>query len=118
MDFVGLCWTLLDFAGLCWFFRFAFALCFCFFVLKKEPLPAELLDPLIKSKRANIGILTARQLVFGTLDQLMHTSAECDTAALFAKCSKEVWGVAPQAGTNMVASFGHLMGGYDSAYYG
>ena len=58
------------------------------------------------------------QLLFGILDQTMHTSPKVDTAALYGEISKRVYGITPQPNTNMVASFNHLMGGYDAQYYG
>lgn len=47
-------------------------------------------------------------------DQRMHTRSEVDTAALFEQVQRDVMPIAPQPGTNMSASFGHLAGGYGS----
>lgn len=47
---------------------------------------------LIKTKEAMPAVFNKRQLVFGLLDQRMHTQAKVDTAALYAAVLKEVMG--------------------------
>ena len=98
-----------------------------------EKLPAELTARLVASKNANAGLNNKRQLVFGLLDQEMHSKdqvlpvlplkkhcypcvskfmapvrAQADSAAIYASLVKEVMGLDVTPGTNMVASFGHL----------
>ncbi|XP_069128024.1 thimet oligopeptidase-like [Argopecten irradians] len=81
-------------------------------------IPEELLSKLLQSRIANAGVFNLRQILLGTFDQTIHTQSEADTAALFAKLSGEILGIASTPGTNMPASFGHLAGGYDAQYYG
>ncbi len=85
-----------------------------------EVLPNGDVDNLIASRRANKGLQTLRQVFFGQIDQYIHTHAE-----LTADNLKESWtklraeisltNEGPGCG---LASFAHLVGGYDSAYYG
>lgn len=83
-----------------------------------KKIPPEPLKSLINSKRATSGLLTKRQLVFGILDQRMHTSTSADTEKLMTEVHAEVMGMTATPDTNFVAGFGHLAGGYDSSYYG
>ena len=75
-----------------------------------------------KSKNANCGLLTKRQLYFGILDQTMHTCKDekngVDTQKLCIELQPKVMGIEAMEGTNFVSSFGHLAGGYDAQYYG
>ncbi|GAQ89369.1 thimet oligopeptidase [Klebsormidium nitens] len=84
-----------------------------------SPLPESLLDTLISTKKAHAGLLCKRQLFLGLLDQTVHTRAQADTAAVIQELHPKVLaGIPATAGTNMLASFGHLAGGYDASYYG
>jgi thimet oligopeptidase len=83
-----------------------------------KPLPAELVDALVASKNANVALSSKRQLVFGLLDQTIHSTPDADTAQIYRDSLKEIMGMDAAPNTNMVASFGHLAGGYDSQYYG
>eukprot|EP00455_Lapot_gusevi_P016319 TRINITY_DN1839_c0_g1_i11.p2 TRINITY_DN1839_c0_g1~~TRINITY_DN1839_c0_g1_i11.p2 ORF type:complete len:131 (+),score=52.21 TRINITY_DN1839_c0_g1_i11:33-395(+) len=51
-------------------------------------------------------------------DQTMHSQSEVDSAALYAELQRRVVGIQATPDTNMVATFGHLAGGYDASYYG
>eukprot|EP01134_Creolimax_fragrantissima_P003375 CFRG3375T1 len=84
----------------------------------KAPIPDEMIEKLVASKKANAGLLNKRQLLLATFDQTIHQTAKIDTAKTFADLSKRIWGVVQPEGTNMAASFGHLAGGYDAQYYG
>jgi len=81
------------------------------------PLPKEMLDKLVASKRANAGGFNLRQIVLATFDQRLHTRAKADTAQLIAETYKEIVGIDTIPGTNFAATFGHLVG-YDAQYYG
>jgi len=85
---------------------------------KKKQLPEALVEPLSRSRNANVGILTKRQILYGMFDQALHTRDSADLASLFAELSAKVFPVPNTPGTNFGASFGHLAGGYDAAYYG
>jgi thimet oligopeptidase len=81
-----------------------------------EPLPDDLIDSLAKSRNANEGIATQRQIAFALFDQRLHSGNRQDITDLFFETYTEVTGIAPTAGTSMPASFGHLCG-YDASYY-
>ena len=82
-------------------------------------LPADLIKQLRKSKDANCGLLNMRQIYFGTMDQEIHGGVESiDSAKVSADVLKKVMGIEATPKTNTLATFGHLAGGYDSAYYG
>eukprot|EP00300_Choanocystis_sp_HF-7_P012031 c17715_g1_i1.p2 GENE.c17715_g1_i1~~c17715_g1_i1.p2 ORF type:complete len:721 (+),score=188.43 c17715_g1_i1:3096-5258(+) len=83
-----------------------------------KKLPQEHCDKLKAAKNANVGVLSKRQLLFGILDMALHTQRNPDTQAIAHSLQRDIQGVEPQEGTNFTASFGHLMGGYDAAYYG
>ncbi|MBI5208468.1 MAG: Zn-dependent oligopeptidase [Elusimicrobia bacterium] len=102
-------------------------------------LPAETLEAMIGARRLGSGLRTLRQILYGTVDLAYHAPAcqgnsprrpgrsasGLDRAPAFGD-STAVWrrlhdsitlfklppGALPQAG------FGHLMGGYESSYYG
>eukprot|EP00743_Colponemidia_sp_Colp-15_P005899 GILK01006341.1.p1 GENE.GILK01006341.1~~GILK01006341.1.p1 ORF type:complete len:710 (+),score=127.31 GILK01006341.1:222-2132(+) len=82
-------------------------------------LPVDMLNRLVASKEANAGILNKRQLLFGLLDQELHSGKTvASTVDILQRLHKEVMGIEMTPGTNFAASFGHLAGGYDAQYYG
>jgi len=83
-----------------------------------KPIPDEMLKKLCASEFANAGLFNRRQLCFGMMDQYIHTQDKIDSKKVWEKFSKEVMGIPAIAGTDFLGTFGHLAGGYDSAYYG
>jgi len=81
-------------------------------------IPAEMLEKLIKSRNANAGLFNLRQLLLGTFDQRIHTSAKADTAAVFSQTSQEILKIGQTPGTNMSPSLGHFACGPHAQYYG
>merc|ERR1712130_364909 len=74
---------------------------------------------IIAAKNAGVALFNLRQLFFGFFDMECHTrKGKIDSGEVYAKLRKEVSLIEGQPGTNGAASFGHLMGGYDSSYYG
>ncbi|MFM8316222.1 MAG: M3 family metallopeptidase, partial [Deltaproteobacteria bacterium] len=83
-----------------------------------QKLPTETIDKMIKAKLLNVGLHTLRQLAFATIDLDYHTSTSVDSTEIYARNMKNIMLIPLQEGTHPQASFGHLMGGYDSGYYG
>ncbi|MCM2303812.1 MAG: Zn-dependent oligopeptidase [Elusimicrobia bacterium] len=84
---------------------------------RTKKLPNELLGKMLAAKNVNSGLVTLRQLLFGSVDQLYHGKPPADTTAAYARLAREVAMIPTSEGTHPEASFGHLMG-YDSGYYG
>ena len=87
-----------------------------------QSLPSDLINLLVKTKNVNSGLLYLRQLFFASLDMKIH-SAEYQTSTepvnkTYAKMRQEIALIPIPEGSNPMASFGHLMGGYDAGYYG
>ncbi len=82
-----------------------------------EPLPKAMSDRLIAGKNASQGLFYLRQLAFAQIDLIYHQSGKVDSTEVYSKIMRETMEIAIQKGTQPQASFGHLMGGYDSGYY-
>jgi Zn-dependent oligopeptidase len=83
-----------------------------------EPIPAALVEGLVAARQLNDAMWHLRQIQFGLLDQALHgPEEEKDLDAILLE-STAVSLLPHQEGTFHPASFGHLMGGYDAAYYG
>jgi thimet oligopeptidase len=84
-----------------------------------EPIPQALVDQLVAARDLNEGIFNLRQCYFGILDLALHTAGtDRDLDAL----NREAFAVTrlpfPDEPTFFLASFAHLLGGYDAGYYG
>ncbi|HMQ09797.1 MAG TPA: M3 family metallopeptidase [Oligoflexia bacterium] len=84
-----------------------------------ETLPKDLLDKILASKLCDTGLHYCRQLMFATVDLNYHTSnGKIDPIQLWSSVQENIFKIAMPEDSLKVAGFGHLMGGYDSAYYG
>jgi len=83
-----------------------------------EPLPADLAERMVGARYVNVGLRATRQLFFGRMDQRMHTTAGAPDLDAITREEFAVTRMPYPEGTFMMASFGHLMGGYDAGYYG
>jgi thimet oligopeptidase len=82
-----------------------------------EAIPEELVNQLVAARNLNKGLTQLRQMQYGWWDQEMHGGRDRDFDTIY----EEGAGLALmpiQDGTFAMANFGHLMGGYDAAYYG
>lgn len=82
-----------------------------------EPIPAALVDQLVAARRLNKAMWQLRQMTYGWWDQEIHRGPDRDLDAISSEGSK-ISLLPPHEGTFALASFGHLMGGYDASYYG
>ncbi|MBI3019198.1 MAG: Zn-dependent oligopeptidase [Deltaproteobacteria bacterium] len=86
---------------------------------ESRKLPENLRRGLLASAQFNTGVTYSRQIFYATLDYILHTASPKDILALASRLTKELTGIAlPAGGERFLASFGHLMGGYDGGYYG
>lgn len=83
-----------------------------------ERLPADLAERMVGARYVNVGLRATRQLFFGRMDQRMHTAPGRPDLDEITREEFAVTGMPYPEGTFMMASFGHLMGGYDAGYYG
>lgn len=82
------------------------------------PMPRELMDKIIHARNYDAGVAFSRQVYLGLFDQSIHTQDGADSDAIAHKLWTEVVGYPEDPDTHFAASFGHMMGGYDSRYYG
>jgi len=82
------------------------------------PIPDDLVSRLVAARGQNEALKTMRQVFLGQLDLDLHTSTdEIDAVASYQRAHE--YTLLPfHEDTNFVATFGHLMGGYDAGYYG
>ena len=87
----------------------------------KSKIPADILDKLEAVRLATIGTRYRRQLAFGLMDLTIHMTTDPkvfeDVVNVTNRVMSETYVPVPP-GTGLVASFGHLAGGYDAGYYG
>jgi Zn-dependent oligopeptidase len=82
-----------------------------------EPIPQDLIDRMVGSRYLNVGLRGAYQVSYGAEDMALHGEqpVDLDTAM---RDAYQVTSLPYPEGTCSVASFGHLLGGYDAGYYG
>tara|TARA_B110000459_G_scaffold108519_1_gene120326 strand:+ start:1741 stop:3642 length:1902 start_codon:yes stop_codon:yes gene_type:complete len=83
-----------------------------------EVLNDELSKKLNSTKNIGISLLTLRQVSFGLADQYLHGSDFKDSLDEIERRSQEVTTITYPQDVNHLGAFGHLLGGYDAAYYG
>ncbi|ODV97981.1 hypothetical protein PACTADRAFT_36577 [Pachysolen tannophilus NRRL Y-2460] len=87
----------------------------------EKKLPEDLINSLIRTKHVNGALFNLRQLHFALFDMALHVSktGELDICSLWNDSREEI-ALVDNLGevTKGYASFGHLLGGYESGYYG
>ena len=83
-----------------------------------EPMAQELIDHMVGSRYLNVGLRGAWQVSYGAEDMAMHSSPGPVDLEAVMRDAFAVTSLPYPEGTFSVASFGHLMGGYDAGYYG
>ena len=83
-----------------------------------ESLSEEVCTKLNRSKNIGVSLLTLRQVSFGLADQHLHGKNFDDSLIEVEQTSQKVTTLTYPDDINHLAAFGHLLGGYDAAYYG
>jgi Zn-dependent oligopeptidase len=83
-----------------------------------EILSEEVCKKLNTTKNIGISLLTLRQISFGLADQHLHGPNFDDHIDKIEKESQKVTTINYPDDINHLGAFGHLLGGYDAAYYG
>ena len=83
-----------------------------------EVLDDSLSKKLNSTKNIGVSLLTLRQVSFGLADQHLHGSNFKDSLDEIERKSQEVTTISYPGDVNHLGCFGHLLGGYDAAYYG
>lgn len=84
----------------------------------RKKLPPEMLKKMLAARNVDSGLKYLRQVFFATLDLTYHTQTVKDTTEVYSKLMKEISLIPMSPDTVPQAGFGHLMAGYDAAYYG
>ena len=83
-----------------------------------KALSEKICEKLNKSKNIGVGLLTLRQVSFGLADQHLHGENYKDSLLEIEHTAQKVTTISYPKDINHLAAFGHLLGGYDAAYYG
>ena len=83
-----------------------------------KSLSEQVCSKLNKSKNIGVSLLTLRQVSFGLADQHLHGKNFDDSLIKVEQTSQKVTTLTYPDDINHLAAFGHLLGGYDAAYYG
>jgi metallopeptidase MepB len=85
----------------------------------KQPLSADLIDKIVKSRYVNVGLFYLRQLFFAKFDLKVHTDKESeDYTKLWNTLREKVSLVRYVKECPGQGTFAHITGGYDAGYYG
>jgi len=90
-----------------------------------KPLPDELIKNIIRSKNVGLPLAKLRQTAMSLYDLKLHTDAPISKdsdpnliSEIYNKMKEEISLIAAAPGTNFVAVWQHMVGGYDAGYYG
>ena len=83
-----------------------------------EMLSEDICIKLKNSKNIGVSLLTLRQVSFGLADQHLHGNDFMDSLDAIESKSQKITTIDYPDDVMHLSSFGHLLGGYDAAYYG
>ena len=83
-----------------------------------EAIPEGLVGRLSAARNLNVALTNLRQIMFGQIDMDLHTTLEAVDHQEVLRNRADTALLPHHEGTYMLASFGHLLGGYDAGYYG
>ncbi len=82
-------------------------------------LPQALLEKMVAARNFGQGLAYTKQLLYALFDMKIHTSgADVDVTKTYDNLYREIVGQEPLEGAHFAGTFGHMMAGYDSGYYG
>ena len=81
-------------------------------------LPEDVYGKMLAARSFQDGLGYAVQLGFSMADMVLHTLVPDAVSETFNKIMEEFTAVPAVPGTNRVAAFNHIMGGYSAGYYG
>lgn len=85
----------------------------------KKKLPDSIIEKLIAAKDFQQGMFYSRQIMLGKTDLAIHMAQNVkDVNQVYKRVYRQTLGIEPLPDTQWMAGFGHMMGGYDSGYYG
>ena len=82
------------------------------------PIPVDLVERLVAARDLNIALHTLRQVFLGQVDLMLHGEETTIDLDEITRTAYQVTQLPYPEGTSFLASFGHVMGGYDAGYYG
>jgi Zn-dependent oligopeptidase len=83
-----------------------------------EQIPVELVQKLTEARDLNVALQNLRQAYFGQVDMDIHSSLDEVDPEQIEEMRSEMTLLPYHTGTFQLASFGHMLGGYDAGYYG
>ncbi len=83
-----------------------------------EPIPSDLVTRLTEVRDLNVALLSLRQAYYGQIDMDMHSTLDTVDPEQLEIDRAEITLLPHHQGTLQLASFGHMLGGYDAGYYG
>lgn len=83
-----------------------------------EKLSEGLCNKIASTRYVNVGLTNLRQLFFALFDITLHGSESHDINNLWEKLRRDVSLIEMIPDSHPWSTFGHIMGGYDSGYYG
>ncbi|PVV00158.1 hypothetical protein BB559_000078 [Furculomyces boomerangus] len=89
--------------------------------ITNEPIPESLVKRLVDAKNLGAGLANLRQIFFGMFDMGIHNveTEDIDVNKTYSTLRKSISKVGVGSEQTWPAgTFGHMMGGYDSGYYG
>ena len=88
-------------------------------MMANDDIPDYVINKIILSRKLLNGYHYARQLLFGFFDMDIHgNNFDKEPKELYNNTLEKVLKIKSLKETNMIASFGHLFGGYEAGYYG
>ena len=83
-----------------------------------DPIPPDLVERLAAARDLNVSLLTLRQMLFGRIDMDLHNTLEPVDPEFILRDRTKMTLIPFHEGTYFLASFAHILGGYDAGYYG